>query len=69
MTFSIIIYVIFLIIQVHTNNLPHSAGEAVGPWVVGAGASVVVGAPVVVGAGASVVVPPLLGSRHSHTVQ
>ena len=52
-----------------TNNLPHSPGEAVGPWVVGAGASVVVGTPVVVGAGASVVVPMLLGSRHSHTVQ
>jgi hypothetical protein len=57
--------------------LPHSPGEAVGPWVVGAGAAVVVGASVVVGAGASVVVgagasvvvPPLLGSRHSHTVQ
>ena len=54
-----------------TYNLPHSPGEAVGPWVVGAGASVVVepGNSVVVGAGASVVVPPLLGSRHSHTVQ
>ena len=30
----------FLIIQVHTYNLPHDPGEVVGPWVVGAGASV-----------------------------
>ena len=36
--FSIIIYVV--LDNSSTYNLPHAPGEVVGPWVVGAGASV-----------------------------